>query len=105
VNRSTQPEFSALLLLAPLFTLALAAPAPGSLLPGGEAEWKLTWSGVFDGTDAKLEDRWKSQNSGSPHIPRSRWRENAVVSNGTLMLLNNEEKPGGNDWTSGHYPL
>lgn len=78
------------------------APAPGSLLPGGPSKWKLTWKEEFDGPDSKLEDRWISQNSGSTHILSSRWRENAVVKNGTLKLINKKEKRGGNDWTSGN---
>ncbi|TAE78634.1 MAG: glycosyl hydrolase family protein [Verrucomicrobia bacterium] len=92
------------LILAAFLAHALQAapPAPGSLLPGGAAAWKLAWSEEFDGPDAKLEERWQSQNSGSTHILSSRWRENAVVSNGTLKLLNKKEKRGGNDWTSGN---
>lgn len=100
--RSNHYNIPALLFLAPLATLASEAPAPGSQLPGGEAAWKLTWSEEFDGPDAQLEYRWKSQNSGSTHILSSRWRENAVVSNGTLRLINKKEKRGGNDWTSGN---
>lgn len=82
--------------------LAGAVPEAASMLPGGPAKWKLTWSDEFDYPNAKLEDRWVSQNSGSTHILSSRWRENAVVSNGTLKLLNKKEKRGGNDWTSGN---
>ena len=78
------------------------APAPGSLLPGGPSAWTLAWSEEFDGPDAKLEERWISQNSASTHILSSRWRENAVVAKGTLKLLNKKEKRGGNDWTSGN---
>ncbi len=77
-------------------------PPPGSLLPGGQSKWKLTWSDEFSYSNSKLDDRWKSQNSGSKHILSSRWRENAVVSNGTLKLINKKEKRGGNDWTSGN---
>ena len=96
----------ALLVSIPL-AAALPAPAaepppPGSLLPGGAAAWELTWSEEFDGPDARLEDRWISQNSGSTHILSSRWRENAVVSQGTLKLINKKEKRGGNEWTSGN---
>ena len=79
-----------------------AAPAVGSLLPGGAANWQLTWSDEFDYPDKKLDERWISQNSGSTHVLCSRWRENAVVSGGTLQLLNKKEKRGGNDWTSGN---
>ncbi len=87
-------------LIAPPVVPAL--PAPGSLLPGGPAKWQLKWSDEFDYPDSKLEDRWISQNSASTHILSSRWRENAVVANGTLKLLNKKEKRGGNDWTSGN---
>jgi beta-glucanase (GH16 family) len=78
-----------------------AAPAAGSLLPGGAAKWNLTWSEEFDGPDAKLDERWISQNGPSGHILCSRWRENAKVNNGTLRLINKKEKRGGQDWTSG----
>jgi beta-glucanase (GH16 family) len=92
-----------LLLGSPLHAAEPAAPpAPGSLLPGGASAWTLAWSEEFDGPDAKLEDRWISQNSASTHILSSRWRENAVVSNGTLRLINKKEKRGGQDWTSGN---
>lgn len=79
-----------------------AAPAPGSLLPGGPDSWKLSWSDEFDYPDAKLDEKWISQNSASTHILSSRWRENAVVANGTLKLINKKQKRGGNDWTSGN---
>jgi beta-glucanase (GH16 family) len=97
--------------LALLVSIPLAAalpapsaepPPPGSLLPGGANAWELTWSEEFDGPDPRLEDRWISQNSGSTHILSSRWRENAVVSQGTLKLINKKEKRGGNEWTSGN---
>lgn len=95
----------ALTLLGALLTAPLtqATPAlPGSQLPGGADSWKLTWSDEFDYPDAQLEENWISQNSGSTHILSSRWRENAMVSNGTLKLLNKKQKRGGNDWTSGN---
>lgn len=76
-------------------------PAP-SLLPGGPEKWTLQWSDEFDYDDAKLDEQWISQNSASTHILSSRWRENAVVKNGTLKLINRKEKRGGNDWTSGN---
>jgi beta-glucanase (GH16 family) len=89
-----------LLLVTHLF--AGGAPSPGSLLPGGPDQWKLLWSDEFDYPDAKLEEKWVSQNSASTHILSSRWRENAVVVNETLKLINKKEKRGGNDWTSGN---
>jgi beta-glucanase (GH16 family) len=73
-----------------------------SLLPGGADKWEFVWGDEFDGPDSELEVAWKSQNSGSSHILSSRWRENAVVTNGLLRLVNRKEKRGGNDWTSGN---
>ena len=104
-SMKTLPPFLAatLLLGSPLLAAeSPAPPAPGALLPGGAAAWTLAWSEEFDGPDSKLEDRWISQNSASTHILSSRWRENAVVANGTLKLLNKKEKRGGQDWTSGN---
>jgi beta-glucanase (GH16 family) len=89
-----------LCLTAPLF--ADPVPAPGELLPGGAAAWKLVWNEEFEGTEADLDRRWVSQNSASTHILSGRWRENASVSDGTLKLLNKKESRGGNDWTSGN---
>lgn len=85
----------------PLYPLAQASPSPGSLLPGGPTKWKLSWSEEFDGPEAKLDERWISQNGPSGHILCSRWRENAVVKNGMLRLVNKKEKRGGQNWTSG----
>lgn len=84
-----------------LATPLTAQPAP-SLLPGGAEPWKLFWSDEFDYPDARLEEKWQSQNSASTHILSSRWRENALVKDGTLKLINRKESRGGNDWTSGN---
>jgi len=73
-----------------------------SILPGGPEKWTLQWSDEFDYPNAKLDEQWISQNSASTHILSSRWRENAVVKDGTLKLINRKEKRGGNDWTSGN---
>jgi hypothetical protein len=73
-----------------------------SLLPGGAEKWEMVWQDEFDGLDSDLGIAWQSQNSGSTHILSSRWRENAVVTNGLLRLVNRKEKRGGNDWTSGN---
>lgn len=98
----THPKLPAIVTLSLLFSpIVHSEPAPGSLLPGGASKWKLTWSEEFDGPDAKLDERWVSQNGPSGHILCSRWRENAVVKNGTLRLVNKKEKRGGQDWTSG----
>jgi hypothetical protein len=59
------------------------------------------WQDEFDYPDAGLDERWVSQNGPSTHILSSRWRENAVVSNGTLKLINRKENRGGQAWTSG----
>jgi len=83
-------------------TSAGAAPlSPDSILPGGPKSWKLVWNDEFDYPDAKLDNRWISQNGPSGHILCSRWRENAKVKNGMLRLINKKEKRGGQDWTSG----
>jgi hypothetical protein len=77
-------------------------PRPAeSLLPGAEA-WELAWSDEFDYPDAELDKAWQSQNGPSGHTLCSRWRENAVVTNGTLRLVNRKEKRGGQEWTSGN---
>ena len=73
-----------------------------SLLPGGENTWKLVWNDEFDQQDSLLEQKWESQNGPSGHILCSRWRENAVVSDGTLKLINRKENRGGQEWTSGN---
>ncbi len=73
-----------------------------SMLPGGGDKWKLFWSDEFDQPDSLLDQKWESQNGPSGHILCSRWRENAVVSNGTLKLINRKENRGGQQWTSGN---
>jgi len=83
-------------------TASAEPPAAGSLLPGGSSKWQLTWSDEFDYENARLDEKWISQNSSSTHILCSRWRENASTSDGTLKLLNKKEKRGTNDWTSGN---
>ena len=79
-----------------------AGPAPGSILPGNPASWQLVWRDEFDYANPKLDERWVSQNAPSGHILSSRWRENAVVQDGTLRLINKKEKRGGQQWTSGN---
>lgn len=73
-----------------------------SILPGGASQWRMVWNDEFNYTDAALDNSWISQNGPSGHILSSRWRENAVVSNGTLKLLNKKEQRGGQQWTSGN---
>ena len=79
-------------------------PAPSerpSLLPGGEAAWELVWQDEFTGDDAALDAAWDAQNGPSGHILCSRWRDNVVVGDGTLRLVNRKETRGGQSWTSG----
>ena len=90
------------LLLGTVLSHAQVMHSAPSILPGGPEKWTLQWSDEFDYADAKLDEQWISQNSASTHILSSRWRENAVVKNGTLKLINRKEKRGGNDWTSGN---
>jgi beta-glucanase (GH16 family) len=99
--------------MKPTLVLALALALhlpPGSFgeeaasqspLPGGPEKWRLAWNDEFDGPDAKLDEKWESQNGPSGHILCSRWRENARVADGTLKLINRKEQRGGQDWTSG----
>ncbi len=65
------------------------------------SQWQLVWEDDFDYPNADLEERWESQNGPSSHILCSRWRENVVVSDGILYLINKKERRGGQDWTSG----
>jgi len=97
-------KFSVLCLVVFWFCLAQAqpqTPVSQSLLPGGPDKWELVWSDEFDGPDAELERKWKSQNGPSGHILSSRWRENAAVTNGFLRLVARKEKRGGQEWTAG----
>ncbi|TAE90894.1 MAG: hypothetical protein EAZ81_08265, partial [Verrucomicrobia bacterium] len=93
--------FPIILFSCSLLALSSAAPSAPSILPGGAGKWQLRWADEFDYPDAQLDQSWISQNSASKHILSSRWRENAVVKNGTLKLINRKESRGGNDWTSG----
>lgn len=101
------PRPSATLALAALATLLLGPPSradstPPSLLPGDPASWRLVWGDEFDYPDAQLDEQWNSQNGPSGHILSSRWRENAVVQDGALRLVNRKEERGGQKWTSGN---
>jgi beta-glucanase (GH16 family) len=72
------------------------------LLPNELVKWQLVWNDEFDYPDSLLDKNWISQNAPSGHILCSRWRENAVVNNGTLKLVNRKESRGGQEWTSGN---
>lgn len=65
------------------------------------ADWQLVWQDEFDYANEALDRNWESQNGPSGHILCSRWRENAVVEDGMLKLINRKEQRGGQDWTSG----
>lgn len=79
-----------------LFGLSSTAPAE----PPKDKTWELAFEDDFSGTTADLSARWAFQNGPSGHILCSRWRENAVVDNGVLRLLNKKETRAGQDWTS-----
>nr|WP_320118890.1 family 16 glycosylhydrolase [uncultured Marinifilum sp.] len=63
--------------------------------------WYLSWSDEFDYKDSQLNVNWESQNGPSGHILCSRWRENVLVADGILQLVNKKENRGGQEWTSG----
>lgn len=69
-----------------------------SLLPPGE--WNLVFHDDFTGSEEALDHTWEFENGSSGHILCSRWRDNAVVSNGVLKLNARKEKRGGQEWTA-----
>lgn len=80
----------------------LKAQDASTINPEDTNEWTLLWNDEFDYPNASLENRWESQNGPSTHILSSRWRENVVVSDGTLKLIYKKENRGGQEWTSGN---
>lgn len=67
------------------------------------SQFDLSWSDEFDYPDEQLEENWISQNAATGgFVLCSRWRENAVVENGTLKLLAKKETRAGEDWTCGN---
>lgn len=67
-------------------------------------KWRLVWSDEFDYDDAQLEKQWISD-SGSykNQIACTRFRENAVVEDGSLKLINKrEDRDPRTEWTSGN---
>ncbi|MBL8994274.1 MAG: family 16 glycosylhydrolase [Spirochaetia bacterium] len=76
-----------------LHRVAYAGPKP-------EASWKKVFDETFKGTDLDMNE-WISANGPSGHIASSRWKENAIVSNGQLHLVQRKENRGGQEWTSG----
>ena len=75
--------------------------------PTDASKWELVWSDEFDYHDALLDNKWIVQNSDvNTTIACGRWRENCLVSDGTLKLMNKGPKAGypspytsGNVWT------
>ncbi len=91
---------------AQVTTITSPTPAPhkGSTPTEGyvdKSKWKLHWSEEFNCNDKEFDERWDSANHASLNLYCSRWRENAVIENGTLKLVNKRESRGGQDWTSG----
>lgn len=85
-----------------IFSLTIVAQdAKKPELPGGNDKWQMKWNDEFDYADTTLDKSWHSSNQAYTHILCSRWRENAVVSGGTLKLQNRKENRGGQAWTSG----
>lgn len=76
-----------------LHRVAYAGPKPGS-------SWKQIFEETFNGNELNMNE-WISANGPSGHIASSRWKENAVVSNGQLHLIQKKENRGGQEWTSG----
>ncbi len=68
------------------------------------SQWQLAWHDEFNYANEQLDTEWISQNSATenPWVLGSRWRENAVVKDGILQLINRKESRGGQDWTSGN---
>jgi beta-glucanase (GH16 family) len=75
------------------------------------SQWKMVWSDEFDYPDSLLENTWISQNSDkNTTIACGRWRENCLVSDGTLKLMNKGPKTGypspytsGNVWSKKNF--
>ncbi len=71
-------------------------------LPGGDDKWQIFWNDEFSYPDVILENNWISANdSTQSNILCARIRRNAVVSGGTLKLINKKETVGTKAWTSG----
>jgi beta-glucanase (GH16 family) len=91
-----------ILFFTSIYLTSFAADKTRSKLPGGNNKWQLFWHDEFNYPNNQLESNWISANdSTSTNILCARIRRNAIVSNGTLKLLNKKEKVGKKDWTSG----
>lgn len=103
-RRGGRPRWLAAAVVGTTLSAAVCGRAEGSPAPRlarGAAEWELVWRDEFDYADVALTNNWISQNGPSGHILSSRWRENAVVSNGVLRLIARKERRGGQEWTAG----
>ena len=84
--------------------LVLAAMMSGAAFLQASAEpppnYQLVFSDEFNGAPSGLDKNWDFQNGPSGHILCSRWRENAVETNGLCRLLNKKETRAGQNWTS-----
>lgn len=76
----------------------LQAAEQSSKLP--EGKWTLIFKDEFEGANQELDKSWDFQNGPSGHILSSRWRENAVATNGILRMLAKKEKRAGQEWTA-----
>lgn len=67
-------------------------------------KWTLIWNDEFDYADSQLENEWISDNGRyKSQIACTRFRENAVVENGCLKLINKREaRDPRTEWTSGN---
>lgn len=83
-----------------LITLITLAASVCAEPPAGK-DWTLVFEDEFDYSNEVLDENWDSQNGPSTHILSSRYRDNAVVSNGKLELQAKKEKRGGQEWTAG----
>jgi hypothetical protein len=101
---------AAAFILMCLSTVILSCEAQARSLPAGGrqgidlADWKLVWQDEFDYANEELDRNWESQNGPSGHILCSRWRENAVVADGILQLVNRKEQRDGQEWIEYTWP-
>lgn len=63
-------------------------------------DWDLYWNDEFVGGDKEFDARWNAENYASGHIDCGRFRENAVISDGTLKIVYKHEYRAGKEWTT-----